>query len=398
MTTETNTENLGPKGHQFTTVSGTGVVSVTTQDASTFSRTSTVTRVYTTDHKAVGWLYPKPYRRTVSVYNRGHGVWEHTRYPQSTSGSIINKATRVGVIAGYASHLNVGDLPPASATLQSRAEVKALLNLKDQRINLAQAYAERKMTADLVSSSLNRMTQSVLALRQRQFRRAWELLGGNPRKLPQTWLEYQYGWRPLMNDCKGAVDALQRYDKSQDWVVSVKGSAKEESDVWDDISGTYSANRRVVKKNGCFVRLDYTPKNGFLSALASLGLTNPYQLAWEVLPYSFVIDWYLPIGEWLSAMDADAGYDFLSGSRSTRRETTTFVRAVDRSYPLEPTYRKTQTNYRCFRREFDLQRTIYESSPIPIYPGLKNPLTGVHVANALSLFAQALGSSPPRVR
>lgn len=399
MPNETTTNNLGPYGHVLTNISGTGVVTTSNQDTTRNQRDSSTFRSYTTGHKQPGWLYPKPYVRSSSHRNDGYGVWQHRRYPQSTSAAIINDAKRVGVISGYATHLNTGELPPVSSTLQSRAEVKALLNLKDQKVNLAQAYAERKMTADLVASSLNRIARSLLLLRQRKLREAWRLLAHSrrPSTLPRSWLEYQYGWRPLLGDIHGSIQALQDNRSSHDWVVTVKGSARDNSNVEELIGGTYAVVRKTVKENGCFVRLDYVPDNNFLATLGSLGLTNPYALAWELLPFSFVLDWALPIGDWLSAMDADNGFDFLSGSRSVRRMTKTTLKAVNHQYPLEPTYRMVQTDYSAFRREFDLQRTIYSSSPVPTYPGFKDPTSVVHVANALSLLAQALAGKRPNV-
>lgn len=32
-----------------------------------------------------------------------------------------------------------------------------------------------------------------------------------------------------------------------------------------------------------------------------LGLTNPELVAWELVPYSFVADWFIPLGDWMAA-------------------------------------------------------------------------------------------------
>lgn len=32
-----------------------------------------------------------------------------------------------------------------------------------------------------------------------------------------------------------------------------------------------------------------------------LGLKDPLSIAWELVPYSFVADWFIPIGAWLQA-------------------------------------------------------------------------------------------------
>ena len=53
-------------------------------------------------------------------------------------------------------------------------------------------------------------------------------------------------------------------------------------------------------------------------AFNQLGLLNPVSLAWELVPWSFVVDWVLPIGSVLSALSAPAGLIFIDGSLSAR--------------------------------------------------------------------------------
>lgn len=47
---------------------------------------------------------------------------------------------------------------------------------------------------------------------------------------------------------------------------------------------------------------------------ARFGLVNPLEVAWELLPFSFVADWFLPIGGYLNAMDAPFRFDHRGGS------------------------------------------------------------------------------------
>jgi hypothetical protein len=44
-----------------------------------------------------------------------------------------------------------------------------------------------------------------------------------------------------------------------------------------------------------------------------LGVINPLAIAWELYPFSFVIDWFVPIGSVLTAATATAGLEFVSG-------------------------------------------------------------------------------------
>jgi hypothetical protein len=70
------------------------------------------------------------------------------------------------------------------------------------------------------------------------------------------------------------------------------------------VSGTAKAQLieklrvKQVVKIACNVRID----NPALATAQAVGLTNPALVAWELVPYSFVIDWFLPIGNWLTAI------------------------------------------------------------------------------------------------
>lgn len=397
MAVETFTESYGRRGSTTTTVNGAG--SVTVNNSTTpVQRAITSFRTNNRRHKPDGWLYPTSYTRTLSSRDNGQGTWQMKRFPPTTSPLFTNVQTEVGCIGNYSAYLNVGSLPPAQSALKNRAVIEALLKLKDQQVNLAQAYAERQMTADLLGSSLSRIARSLRLLRRRKLKEAWRELGGNPRKLPKTWLEYQYGWTPLLNDVHGSVTKLQQLKKLSDWVITVKGNVTDKSTSEEILTGSYSARRNIESMCGYFVRLDYTPDNGFLSTLSSLGLTNPALLAWELVPYSFVVDWAVPIGDWLSSLDASLGFQFLSGSATEKRQCLTRVRALIGIHPQDPLYKITRAEYECSRKELSLIRTPYVSSPLPGFPGFKDPLSLVHAANGLSLLSQALSGGPVKVR
>jgi hypothetical protein len=132
--------------------------------------------------------------------------------------------------------------------------------------------------------------------------------------------------------------------------------------------------------------------NNALQKLKSVGLTNPLEIAWEVVPYSFVVDWMLPIGDAISAIDYDAGLDFLSGSLTQR---------IDTEYTLvgQTKVPKISMNVRGSGRYFSLVRTVYGGAPGAVLPSFKNPLSYGHMANGLSLLAAAFGrGGNPSVR
>jgi hypothetical protein len=45
-----------------------------------------------------------------------------------------------------------------------------------------------------------------------------------------------------------------------------------------------------------------------MRALDTYGLTPDFYVIWDMIPYSFIVDWFLPISDVLATLDADAKY------------------------------------------------------------------------------------------
>lgn len=331
-----------------------------------------------------GWLYPKAYSLSRDVVRRCSG-YAATYAALGAQYSDFNGT----LPAGY--HFTTRGPLSAPTGYKNECEIKALLALKDSKVNLGVAFAECQQTADLVGSVAGRIGKSYKALRRGNFRQAAQQLGLNPKVAPRHWLELQYGWKPLLSDVKGAVDALSASPRYH-WVVTAVGKKGKpiSYEKYQSTSGQGSSSVRdsYVDFQGGYCRLDYEPGNTFFSALSSVGLTNPFEVVWEKVPYSFIVDWFLPVGDWLSTLDAAYGFTFKCGSFSAfaRRR----VSIVGRTTPW--TFRAQYSGYESYVR---LSRTVYSSSPYPMPPGFKNPISLDHTANGFSLLSQAFNAPSP---
>lgn len=346
------------------------------------------------------WLYPLPYERTTHVTRHKVCKW-------GSDGSLYDPYYRyVGVPQEAGSICENVAVPSVSSNEINRVVTNALLKLKDQKVNLAQAFAERKMTANLLADSITRIAKSVQALRSGKWRRAGRYLKQNWKKAPSSWLEYQYGWTPLLQDIYGSCEALMELDRTA-WIMTVKEvfSARSEEVIRHTSNGNgsihpfmYDSEQSLAKSRGAFIRLDYIPSATFFDALSRAGFTNPLQLQWELVPFSFVVDWGYAVGDWLSVMDATVGWEFYSGSLTTRGEVTSKVTL--RVPPPDPYGRRKFPNPEgtLFHRKRTLRRVPYGSSPLPSRPVYKDPTSMTHVANALALLSQVLKPGPVRVR
>jgi hypothetical protein len=276
------------------------------------------------------------------------------------------------------------------------------LKIKDQSVNFAQAWAERHRTMGLLSDSISRIARSIQYLRRGNWRKANSLLKLGKKagsQAPASWLEYQYGWTPLLNDVYGSMEALRQLREAADWGVSVKTGRKFETSSQELVEKTTLGGKarlyvKVKTFQGVFGRIDYQPTNDFFSVLASnTGVTNPALVAWELVPYSFVFDWGAQVGNWISSLDATQYMSFMGGSYTDRRERNLSVEPEDTSdikwkkLGLDPSGRR-----------FELHRKVWSSFPIANAPRIKDPLSVTHVANALSLLAEAMKRGPVKFR
>lgn len=342
---------------------------------------------------------------------RNPSAWNHSARDQTPQpiganwGQIgvnpqLNGSTRYYDGAGW--DQTTGPTYQPDSNDESRAIIKALSKLKNQKVNLAQAFFEREQTVRLFYDTANLITNSIEAFRRKNPKYLWDYIkhveGSQPRAVPKKWLEVQYGWKPGMQDVQGSCDKLREtYNDSRSFRASVSATIRRNvKNTWRKGVSTSSQFGLIVKDEGFVltkVRLDYSLENPFLASLASLGITNPASLVWELLPYSFVIDWFTDVGGWLNAMDAALGWNFMGGTK------TVFVKVQGKGtgwygsgYSPTGQYRYTPLGPPSFAdNQVNHTRTVYSSSPLPRFPGLKNPMSYGHVANALSLLATAFG-------
>ena len=291
--------------------------------------------------------------------------------------------------------------PPPSfpSELEDKAITRALTNLKGQKINLAQAFAERGQTTRLVGDTLRRITDLVWDIRRT--RRA---LARTDADFFKYFLEVQYGWKPAMQDVYGAVKELhEREQQSGRAIATVKARVQENSiedavltDSCNNTVYTFTRRRRIQHKG--MIRLDYLQSNGAPTGTFSrLGITNPALVAWELTPWSFVADWFVPVGDYLSLLDATLGWDFQGGSFS--QKTTVDTRPVNfkANFDLYKPNRDVSISGHGSGRQMRFARHAYSSSPFPNRPHLNTNSSGVHVANGIALLMAAITGSS-RVR
>lgn len=144
------------------------------------------------------------------------------------------------------------------------------------------------------------------------------------------WLTYEYGIRLLIQDIHEIVTKLPKSDVKFN-LTHVR--AMSQRTLTDDVG------REVDVHYHCKVILD--PRIGpivtVLDKLRRLDLVVSRENLWDFVPFSFVVDWFIPIGEILSHLDLRTDIDLFGAkvailsSKATRSLTTTVrPRGADR--------------------------------------------------------------------
>nr|QDH88272.1 MAG: hypothetical protein H4RhizoLitter19220_000003 [Leviviridae sp.] len=213
--------------------------------------------------------------------------------------------------------------------------------------NLAQDVAEFGKTAGMVANAAKAVTSAIRDTKRGNFVGAINSLRsassqkfhmspkGKPpsvsRSVAENWLALQYGWKPLLKDIEASLEslgnALVHSALGSDVVHKVTASASGSGSKTvsfpltgypNEFGGSKTTTVQIRKKYG----IRYVVDSPTLAFLQQTGFTNPVNLAWELLPLSFVVDWFLPVGKYLESFSYGQGLSFLEGYVITMKKTT----------------------------------------------------------------------------
>lgn len=234
---------------------------------------------------------------------------------------------------------------PANPFSDSQLGLRLIKKAKGAEWSLPVFLGELGETAGMVAKGAGRLTSMVLSLRKgnlRDFFRGFHPSAKQPRErairrakrtfdknfgrdpaaaVSGAWLEYQYGWKPFCKDIYDAFTLLSDLQDKNDFNISSVRTRlrKEQIDVLDGGTRLMSlADLLIGGKAVTTWELSGSAVWRFkvkdLNTLGKLGLTNPLSAAWNLATLSFVVDWFIPIGDYLDALDVPMRFDHVGGS------------------------------------------------------------------------------------
>jgi len=314
-------------------------------------------------------------------------------------------ATRIGRIYDNATWID--PIPDAEKTAAiERAKMQLGGKFKNQRVNLAVAYGERKEAIRLFVDTSSRVVEGLRAVKKGDIQGAANAFGitvskatkKRPRanreseqqldlsgRASSDWLSLQYGVKPLMQDVYGAAEAVAQahvdglLDVTRHVGTStIKRLSNRTVEVNGVIGRTYCSDSYTAK----FVVRAAVPRP-VLQSVASLGFTNPASLIWELTTASFIVDWFINIGDYLNYLDSYSAYQFLDGSFTVFQKTMSGC-VVDGSGST--VFGPTECHSRGKHTIVSCTREVLDTWPVLSLPRIKSPLSVQHALNSLALF------------
>lgn len=225
--------------------------------------------------------------------------------------------------------------------------------IKNERVSLAESIGEWRETARAVSggaAALRNVAQFVASLRRtpyrywpKRFRKLW-----NRRRtlslhdIPAAYVVTQFGVLPWIELAVASGQALALRDGRplvRRFKVSRTSSASKE------VQGTYGGARRT-RESITMTSVAYVI---YKSNIGCFTAGNPLEAIWAGVPCSFMVDWFLGVGSWLSAIDALDGVSSYTGCTTRRDIRTVFDSRVNR-FPTGSLARKGSMTRKFYQR------------------------------------------------
>lgn len=193
-------------------------------------------------------------------------------------------------------------------------------------------------------------------------------------EMSSRWLEASYGWSPLLGDAFAGAEALANFHlnrQTRTFFAKHKTTIEKSTGGYPAIVTTHG---RATRK----VRICWT-LSAELNPLDSLSLTNPAEIVWELMPWSFAIDWFLPIGTWMNNLT----FAQRVGGSGFRTE---IKKWEGESWSSRPDYFAGKP---CKHTIYDFNRTLSGALKVPFPTSINNPFSSLkRLANQIALLAQ----------
>lgn len=230
-------------------------------------------------------------------------------------------------------HLVTNQSNPYDAVASNKALSSFVNKVRDGKsASAAVTLAEWRQSEKMIVQRAGQLVQGLRAVRRGDIGKLNKLFRAPKGFRPKAksganlWLEYHFGWSPLVQDVYSAVQVLSAVPPS--FKVRGRGRSTEpvKSRIGNDVTYTL-----VDGEYHCYVECggEVFVSNPNLALANQMGFINPLTVAWELVPFSFLVDWFLPVGDFLNSFTDLLGYTVHYPYTTTKRVASGLWRSAD---------------------------------------------------------------------
>lgn len=216
----------------------------------------------------------------------------------------------------------------------------------------------------------------------------------------QKWLEYRYGWTPLVSSVYSAFDNLSREQANDVKVIVARaGNSYEKSGPIsvDWVYGPYQVQQMVTMRERMLISYGFDV--GGMSRVGDWTSLNPATIAWELLPFSFVADWFVSIGDslrnlenyWLYRSRFHSGFDTFTTLGYAHRKMDVFQLFKPGSLGYRGWFTSEEIRAEAYMLRKSKQRIVRTTLPVPRGPRFRLKIGAEKCLDAAALLQALFG-------
>lgn len=337
------------------------------------------------DGTSTKWRAPSTYGRWISNYQQKLGSRSEPFKPDGWRATSESVWMQDFVSPGCPKWPSGVGYPFWDTNLLHQAQTECLVKLGSRKVDIGTALAESVKTFGMVAGASEALFRSMIDFKRGHWNQIPGHLGltapgGLSKKFADEFLKWKFGVVPIISDIYGGVELLKQQLKPAQ-IIHAKRVIRDDQDFSEySNSGLWGTGS---SKGSYTVEIWGKLNNATLRFVNQANLTDPLSVAWEVVPWSFVVDWCIPVGNVLEGMQAHSGLDFVGAYRSYRLEGS--ATWTLRSSPFWENVQDCTVDHKFF--SFD--RETYPDWPAAL-PYVVSPFKIGRATTALSLLRQIL--------
>jgi hypothetical protein len=269
----------------------------------------------------------------VTVEAEGNGITYRLNAPVCTSPTLMAEGRcDSGLwLLKYMNAANISFSPLQPKPVISQTDINDLVKEATTKVlgdrgnadnNLFESIAEYRQAIDLLTNP----TKSFFTVMNDPRR---SFLGKAARSAADAWAVYRWGIRPMVNDVNGILSGLKKQvgrrrvtTRSSESIRRVEAGSLSGSYGIANVIINYTTTDEVTVRARTLDEVDFSVANNI--GFSVKGLTS---LPWELVPYSFVADWFVNVGDYIRALTPVPGLKLLDDSLTIERVVKTIYSA-----------------------------------------------------------------------